>query len=230
VLAPFGPEIWTADGPVVVAMLGFRYPTRMVVIRLAGGALFVWSPIALTDELRAAVDAHGEARYLVAPNSLHHVFIADWKRAYPAAKIFAAPGLREKRKDIAFDAEIGAQPVAEWSGEIEHVVMPGNAITTEVVFFHTKSATVIFTDLLQQLPAGWFSGWRALVAKLDLMTGPEPSVPRKFRTAFRDRGAARAALVRILAWPADKVLMAHGTPVTHDGQALIWRAFKWLAI
>jgi hypothetical protein len=229
-LQPFGPEIWTADGPVVVAMLGFRYPTRMVVIRMAGRALVVWSPIALTDELRAAVDALGEVRYLVAPNSLHHVFIAVWKHAYPAAKAFAAPGLREKRKDIAFDEDLGAAPVAAWSGEIEHLVMPGNAITTEVVFFHAKSGTVIFTDLIQQLPVGWLSGWRAVVAKLDLMLGAEPSVPRKFRAAFRDRRAARAALDRILAWPTQKVLMAHGTPVTADGRAFIRRAFKWLAI
>ena len=42
--------------------------------------------------------------------------------------------------------------------------MLGNAITTEVVFFHARSGTVLFTDLVQQLPAHWFSGWRALVA------------------------------------------------------------------
>jgi hypothetical protein len=42
--------------------------------------------------------------------------------------------------------------------------MQGNLITTEVVFFHVKSGTVLFTDLLQQFPAGSFSGWRAFVA------------------------------------------------------------------
>ncbi len=31
--------------------------------------------------------------------------------------------------------------------------MRGNVITTEVVFFHVRSGTVLFTDLLQQLPA-----------------------------------------------------------------------------
>ena len=97
-----------------------------------------------------------------------------------------------------------------------------------MVFFHRKSATVIFTDLIQQFPAGWFSGWRAVVAKLDLMLGAEPSVPRKFRTAFTNRRAARASLERILEWPAANVLMAHGTPVVGDGQAFLRRAFKWL--
>jgi hypothetical protein len=98
-----------------------------------------------------------------------------------------------------------------------------------VVFFHVKSGTVLFTDLIQQLPASLFSGWRALVAKLDLMVGPEPSVPRKFRVAFTNRRAARDALERIFAWPAEKVLMAHGTPVERDARTFLRRAFGWLA-
>ena len=67
-----------------------------------------------------------------------------------------------------------------------------------------------------------------MVTKWDLMLGDEPAVPRKFRVAFTDRRAARAALERILAWPADKVLMAHGTPVTEDAERFLRRAFGWL--
>jgi hypothetical protein len=108
--------------------------------------------------------------------------------------------------------------------------MSGNAITSELVFFHRNSGTAIFADLIQQLPTDWFSGWRAVVARWDRMLGSEPSVPRKFRAAFIDRRAARESLARILAWPAEKVLMAHGTPVTEDGTAFIRRAFKWLQV
>jgi hypothetical protein len=80
------------------------------------------------------------------------------------------------------------------------------------VFFHRQSRTVLFTDLIQHFGPAWFTGWRAVVAKLDLMVAPEPQVPRKFRTAFVNRRAARAALTRILAWPAKRVLMAHCRP------------------
>lgn len=228
-LTEFGPDIWIADGARVVAAMGFHYPTRMAVIRLADGGLFIWSPVALTDALRASVDALGPVRHLVAPNALHHVFIADWKQAYPGALIYAPPGLRAKRPDISFDADLSDVPPPHWAGQIDQVVMAGNAITSEIVFFHAASRTAIFTDLLQQFPAGWFSGWRAVVARLDLMTAPEPSVPRKFRLAFTNRRVARAALARILAWPAERVLMAHGAPVSSDGQAFLRRAFRWLA-
>lgn len=223
----FGRDIWIADGP-DVAVAGFHYPTRMAVVRLSDGGLFVWSPIRLTDSLRAAVDAAGPVRHIVAPNSLHHLFLPEWQRAYPGARLHGPPGLRKKRQDITFDADLGDAPSPNWSGDIDQVLMHGNLITTETVFFHVNSGTVLFTDLLQQIPPNRLSGWRAVVAKLDLMTGSEPSVPRKFRLAFTNRRAARASLERILAWPAEKVLMAHGTPVENDARVYLRRAFGWL--
>jgi len=227
-LEQFGEEIWIADGAPVKAALGFHYPTRMAVIRLSSGGLFIWSPIPLADQLCAEVDRIGRVEHIVAPNSLHHLSLLDWTHAYPAAKVYAPPGLREKRKDVDFDCDLKNTPLADWMGEIDHVVVEGNLITTEVVFFHVKSGTVLFTDLLQQLPRNWYAGWRAVVARLDLMIGPEPNVPRKFRAAFVKRRTARRALSQVLAWPAQKVLMAHGQPVTEGGKAFLARAFRWL--
>lgn len=227
-LKQFGEEIWIADGT-TVAVAGFRYPTRMAVIRLSDESLFIWSPIALSDDLRREADALGDVRHLVAPNSLHHLFLQDWRRAYAGAKLYAPPGLRQKRRDIDFDADLGNALMAEWAADIDQVLMLGNLITTEAVFFHRKSGTVLFADLIQHFHDDWFSGWRALVARLDLMVAPEPSVPRKFRVAFRNRRAARASLEHILSWPAEKVLIAHGVPINEDGRAFIDDAFRWLS-
>lgn len=226
-LTPFGPDIWISEGG-TVDVAGFRYPTRMAVMKLGDGGLFVWSPTKLSPDLKQEVDALGNVRCIVAPNSLHHLFMPDWKAAYPSARLFAAPGLQKRRADIAFDADLADAPPPEWREHIDQVIVRGNAITQEVVFFHRASGTVLFTDLLQQFPKGWFKGWRALVAKLDRMTEAEAEVPQKFRIAFNDRKAARAALTRIFAWPATRVLMAHGAPVTTDGAAFIRRAFRWL--
>jgi hypothetical protein len=226
-LTPFGPEIWLTDGP-EVDVAGFRYPTRAAIIRLNSGDLFVWSPVALTPPLQAAVDALGPVRHIVPPNSLHHLHLASWCDAYPEATTYAPPGLRQKRPDLTFQSDLGETPDTGWSGEIDQVVIGGNVITTEVVFFHRASGTAIFTDFIQHFPRGWFTGWRGLVAKLDRMTGPEPAVPQKVRITFTDRRKARAALRAILAWPTEKVLMAHGGPVLQDGASFIARAFKWL--
>jgi len=228
-LQPFGDEIWLADGP-TTAVAGFRYPTRMAVIRLSDARLFIWSPIPLSDALRAAVDGLGEVRWLIAPNSLHHLFLGDWRRAYPDARLYAPPGLRKRRKDLEFDGDLEDAASPEWGEEIDQVLVRGNLITTEVVFFHRRSRTALFTDLIQHFDPIWFTGWRAVVARLDLMSAALPEVPHKFRNAFVNRRAARAAIQRILAWPTERVVMAHAPPVEVDGRAFIARAFGWLRV
>ncbi len=226
-LKPLGASTWISDGG-TVSVAGFHYPTRMAVIRLKSGDLFIWSPVALSDPLRTEVDGLGTVRFLVAPNSLHHLSLPEWKAAYPDALLYAAPGLRERRRDIVFDADLGDQPDAAWASEIDQVAVRGNIITTEVVFLHRQSGVVLFTDLLQQFPPGWFRGWRGIVAKLDGLVSREPQTPQKFRVAFTDRAAARAAVSRILDWPAETVVMAHGEPVVGNGQAWLARSFRWL--
>lgn len=228
-LQPFGEDLWLADGA-TTSVGGFVYPTRAAILRLADGSLLVWSPVRLSEDLRSEIAALGEVRHLVPPNSLHHLWLDDWRRAWPGASLHAPPGLRTKRRDLAFDADLGETAPPAWAGQIDQVVIGGNLITSEVVFFHRASRTVLFTDLIQHFKPGWFRGWRAVVARLDLMTAPEPEVPRKFRAAFTDRRLARTALARILAWPAERVVMAHAAPVESGGQAFIARAFRWLGV
>ena len=96
---------------------------------------------------------------------------------------------------------------------------------TEVEFFHRVSRTAIFTDLLQIfLP--W--GCAGVVARLDGVSAPNPGAPREWRATFFNRRAARASLERILAWPIERVLIAHGGSVTTEGAAFVRSAFGWL--
>lgn len=224
---PFGDNIWIANGPIVESA-GFAYPTRMAIIRLNDGGLFVWSPIALTPELRVAVDALGETRFLVTPTCMHYVALPAWRAAYPNATLYAAPGSRARAKHIAFDADLTDAAPSDWAGQIDQTLICGNAIATEAVFFHRASGTALFGDLLQNFPPDWFKGWRRLVARLDGMIGAEARVPQKFRVAFTNRRAARESLRRVENWPIEKVLMAHGSPVTENARAFVTRAFRWL--
>lgn len=222
----FGPGIWYEDGPKIEGFAGFHYPTRMAVIRLDNGGLFIWSPISLTDPVRQWIDTLGPVRHIVAPNALHHVFLPSWQVAYPKAVVHGAPGVAQKRPEVQFGTELGDGAHDAWAGEIDQVIVP-NSIADEVVFFHRASGTVLVTDLVQNLPRGWFKGWRKIVARLDSMIGDTPRVPRKFRMALRARDGSRAALAKVLDWPAEGVLMAHGTPVVMNGQAFLNDAFDW---
>ncbi|HEX7725484.1 MAG TPA: DUF4336 domain-containing protein [Rhizomicrobium sp.] len=227
-LRPFGPDIWVVEGP-VVSFYGFPYPTRMVLIRLAGGGLFVWSPIALTPDLKAETDRLGPVEHLVSPNSIHHLYMGEWKAAYPAAKLYASPGLVKKRKDLHFDATLGDVAPAAWAADIDQVEMAGSFAMTEIVFFHRESRTAIFADLIENFSRDWFRGWRGWLARLDGIVGPYGGAPREWRLSFRNRKAARAALARILAWQPEQVVMAHGEMTRQDGAAFIRKSFRWLA-
>ena len=226
-LQPFGPVIWIANRP-VVSFYGFPYSTRMAVIRLSDGSLFVWSPVALSAALRAAVDALGPVRHLVSPNALHHLFLAEWTSAYPDARLYASPRLRRKCQDLSFNAELGDVPEPAWAGDIDQVVLHGSFALTEIVFFHRHSRTALFADLIQNFPPDWFKGWRGVVARLGGIVAPHPSAPSDWRSSFVNREAARTALSRVLAWPIERVVIAHGGVSTTGGAAFVGRAFAWL--
>jgi hypothetical protein len=226
-LQQFGPEIWLADGPVML-FHGFPYSTRMAVIRLSDGGLFVWSPIALSDPLRVSIDALGPIRHLVSPNSLHHLFLGEWQSAYPAARLYASPRLRCKRKDLTFDAELSDAPEPAWATDLDQVVLHGSFALSEVVFFHRSSHTVLFADLIQNFPRDWFKGWRGIVARFAGIVAPTPGTPCDWRASFLNRRAAQAALARVLTWPIKRVVIAHGELPIPDGAAFVRRAFAWL--
>lgn len=226
-LAAFGPELWTAEGP-VVSFYGFAYPTRMAVIRLDDGTLFVWSPVALDAELKSEVERLGPVRHLVAPNKLHHLSLTDWKRAFPTARLWAPPGLARKRRDLSFDGALTGVAPADWRGQIEQVMFDGSLLLTEIVFFHRASSTVLFADLIQRFPAGWFSGWRGWVARLDGIVAPDYGPPREWRLSFINRAAPRRARAQLLSWQPRNAIIAHGAMARGDGAAFINRALAWL--
>jgi hypothetical protein len=224
-LESFGADIWTAEGP-AVSFYGFDYPTRMAVIRLDDGSLFVWSPIALDAALQTEINALGPVDYLVSPNKLHYLYLPQWKRAWPAARLYAPPGLAAKRHNIAFDA--AADDAAPWANQIEPLCFAGSFAMDEIVFFHHASRTALFADLIQNFPLGWFTGWRGWVARLDGIMTPDYGAPREWRASFLNRRAARRALARITAWHPERVIIAHGMMAREDGEEFIRRAFRWL--
>ncbi len=220
-------DIWIVDGP-TIRFLGFPYPTRMVVVRLAGGSLWVWSPIPLSAALVDAINSLGSVRCLVSPNKLHHLFLAEWSRIWPDAKLYASPGLVRRRRDLTFSAELGDEPDPVWAADIDHVIFHGSVAMEEVVFFHRASRSAIVADLVQKFDPASLHGWRGAIMRLDGIVGPNGSTPVEYRLSFWNRGAARAALRKALAWDPQRLIIAHGTCVHANGRAALERALVWI--
>jgi hypothetical protein len=230
-LKPFGTDVWTVDGPEIRMDYGptsIPFPTRMTVVRLAGGGLWVHSPIAPEETLVAAIDRLGPVEWLVAPNSLHYWYVADWQRLYPATRTLAVPGLADHAKrPFRVDAVVDADD-APLPGGLRAVLVPGTAVT-EAVFFHEPSRTVILTDLIENFePQRVRSRFYRWLVRLSGAAHPDGKAPIDLRLTFWPRRRrVRAAMATILGWDCERVVMAHGLPYASDGAAELRRAFRW---
>jgi hypothetical protein len=88
--------LWVVEGE-IVSFYGFPYPTRSVIARLANRDLWVWSPIKLEGDLCAELDRLGRVRHLISPNKIHHLYLQDWKAAYPDAQLWGPRSTIRKR-------------------------------------------------------------------------------------------------------------------------------------
>lgn len=226
-LEPFGPSLYVEDGP-TVSFFGFPYPTRMAVARLLDGSVWVWSPIALTPARIDEVQCIGPVRYIVSPNKLHHLFLQQWADYWPAAQLYAPPGLARKKVALSFHAELGDKASPPWGAEIDHVIFRGSFAMAEVAFFHRQSRTAIIGDLIQRFSDANVSGWKGLVLRLGGLVGERGSTPRDWRASFLRHGPARAALQKVLAWNPERLLIAHGMCAQSGATHIIRAALNWI--
>lgn len=221
-LTPFAEDVWIEAR--AGKFLGVECGTRMTVVRLTGGGLFVHSPVALDDPTRRAIDALGEVRAVVAPSLFHHLHVGEWMRAYPTAIFGACPGLEWKRPDLAFSCVLADEPLDAWAADLQQVYFSARR-ENEVVFFHTRTRTMICSDALLNLSRHPSARTR-LLARITGNTAPGTGWPE--RLMIRDRAVARRQADRILAWDIDKIVLAHGDVVERDGREVVRRAYAWL--
>src|SRR5713226_8056127 len=99
---PLAEDLWTVRS--AQRFIGVELGSRMTAIRLAADDLLLYSAVALDGSLRDQLAAIGRVRYVVAPNRMHHLHVADYFAAYPDARILAPKALLRKRKDLCFHA------------------------------------------------------------------------------------------------------------------------------
>jgi hypothetical protein len=202
--------------------------TRMTVIRLADGGLFLHSAVRLDAETRQALDGLGPVRAVVAPSKVHHFFVGDYIAAYPAARVFGAPGLAEKRRDLTFHGILSDDAPAEWRGAIEQHVFRGATLMNEVVFFHPATRTLLLTDLAFNVPPRPTAGPRARLFYWLVGAAGRFGPHRLVRLGIRDRRAARASVDKILQWDFERIIVTHGDVLETGGHERFAAAFAFL--
>ncbi|KAI1099248.1 hypothetical protein F4804DRAFT_322384 [Jackrogersella minutella] len=236
----------------------FRVGGRGTIIRLTSGALAVFSPVALTPETQAKVgELGGRVGYLVAGDMEHHIFLSEWARAYPGAKIVGPKGLREKRSKVLDDDKIGHEPFAfEWDAtnkhdngvsdefaadfEVEFVDAHPNK---ELVLLYKPDRVLIQADLLFNLPAveqysrvpAAEKSSNGLLNKIfeaiNNTSGEAKGIKRFMWYAVsngnKDRAGFNASIQRIGAWDFDTIVPCHGETMVGNGKELFNKVFEW---
>jgi hypothetical protein len=236
-LKPLGEDIWIVDGPLVrMAYLrtSIPFPTRMMVVRLGSGELFLWSPTELVEGLRSQIDVLGPVGHLVSPNKLHYVHISAWKRAYPQAIAWASPGVRERAAsqhlEASFEQDLGDEPAEAWRGDLDQLIFRGSRFMEEVVFFHRKTRTLILADFIENFEPEKVRGFYGWLVRLSGASDPDGKAPIDARLTFLGhKKEARASFERMIAWQPERLVMAHGRWYEREGVAELRRAFRWLA-
>src|ERR1700741_5633544 len=89
-LQTFAENLSVVDGPPVRAV-AVTFTTRMIIVKLANGSLWVNSPVSVSPDILDRMRASGPVRYLVAPTRMHVWRLEEWHALCPTQKLGARP-------------------------------------------------------------------------------------------------------------------------------------------
>ena len=202
---------------------------RTTIIRLENGDLIVHDPCKIDDATKEEIDELGKVRYIIAPGSYHYLFVTDFQEKYPNAETFICPGLERKRPDIRFDWILGNKPDHRWGDAFEQVLVQGTKLMWEVAFYHKSSRTLILVDLLENIgddyrhEAGlllrfW---WKAIFR---MWNNPKPAP--EYQMGWGEKDVARKALVKIISWEAERIILSHGELIESNVSEVLRNAWS----
>ena len=225
----FAKNVLIVDGPPVRDM-GVMFTTRMAVVKLSDGSLWVNSPVSVPFDTLKRITELGPVRYLLAATPRHVWRLAAWHTLFPEAQLWAPRPTRFtlKKGHLPFAGILGDDPPQTWKDDFDQLAFKGNPLIEEVIFFHEQSHTVILDDLIQIHPMVKGKPFRNAMLELGGVASPDGGVPLDIRMSFTNRDHARQSLEKLLSWDFDKLVIAHGVCIEKDAKPFVERAFRWL--
>ncbi|KAK3166917.1 hypothetical protein OEA41_010042 [Lepraria neglecta] len=244
------PNITTCSAP-FLRFGRLKVGGRGTIVRLQSGALAVFSPTALTPEVRSTVQKMGNnVGYIAALDFEHHIFISEWAKAFPSAKLLGVDGLPEKREKDPATAGNKFQYVwtqknkndmkvdPEFDSEFDYEYV-GSHANKELVFCHKPDRTLIEADMMFNLPAHeQFSRTgedptSGVLTKLFI--GLQNTVgAAKWQKRFLwyvassgDRKGFNQSAAKIASWDFDRIIPCHGDVIETGGKGIFQKVFEW---
>jgi hypothetical protein len=222
-------NVWIVNGP-NVRDFGLTFTTRMMVVKLIDGSLWVNSPVPVPFETLKQITALGPVKYLLAATPRHVWRLEGWHALFPEAQLWAprATPFTLKKGNLPFTGILSDAPERGWADDFDQLAFKGSPFIEEILFFHKESRTVILDDLIQINPMMEGKPLQNALFKLDGAAQPYGGVPLDIRLSFTNRKLARRSLEKLLSLDFDKLIIAHGDRIEKDAKPFVERAFRWL--
>jgi len=226
-------DVWTFSCP--FARFGlFPVGGRSTAVKLPDGNIWVLASTPLTDETKEKLGEIGTVKWIVAANAVHFLYLGEFKKQYPDAKLIATQEVVQKmaKENLMFDgvwSSDSTEPKYGFEDHIQHCFFSGSK-NKDVTFLHPASKTMIEADLLLNLPATEQysrTGWSGKIPLIGDLT-PYMWVHRKFAWSMGvDKEAMRRDVKTVAGWDFERIIPCHGDVIEKDGNKAWREAYKW---
>jgi len=225
--------IWTFSRP--FARFGWiPFGGRSTAIKLASGDVWVLASTPLEPETKETIDKLGPVKYIIGPDAEHSMFLAEFQKAYPDAKVIGVEPLIKKREGVvSFAGAYGADPEGTKYGyepEITACYFSGFK-NKDVAFLHGPSKTLIQADLLLNLPCNEQYSKSKSSGRIPLLGGLLQLDGLAFKRVLWKLGTDKPSMIRdaktVAEWDFDRIIPCHGDVIETGGKTVWSEAYKW---
>ncbi|KAJ3558088.1 hypothetical protein NM688_g1125 [Phlebia brevispora] len=219
---------------------------RSTAVKLRNGDVWVLASTPLNDVTKSKLNEIGPVKWIVGADAVHHLFLGEFKKEYPSAKLLAVEEAIQKKKGegLVFDGAWGADPVGTKYGfedDIQHceslvfLILVGSYFSghqnKDVAFFHPASKSLIEADLLFNLPpTEQYSKarWSGNLPFLSNHLNPFGMIHKRFVWATGvDKDAMRRDARTVAGWDFNRIIPCHGDVIEERGKEAWNEAFKF---
>jgi hypothetical protein len=202
---------------------------RSTAIKLQSGDVWVLASTPLSEETKARLDEMGPVKYIIGADMVHHLYLRDFKKAFPEAKLIAPVSVLERpgNTDLKLDGAWGKDPEGTKYGfedDIQHCYFSGFK-NKDVAFFHSASKSLIQADLLFNLPGKEQFSKSSSSASSFLTNSLHPGTwlhSKLIGSLVADKEAMKRDVKTVLGWGFERIIPCHGDVIEKDAEKA-WR-------
>ena len=248
------PSILTCSTP-FLRFGRIKVGSRGTIVKLSNNSLAVFSPVALTDNVKREMQEQlgsTDVRYITALDQEHHIFLEAWHKAWPEAKVLAPetlPAYRDKQGYFKIpesnwllfkkaDKANGLTVDSTFDNEFDMELVDAHA-NKELVFNHKPTKTLVEADLLFNLPATEQMSKTGVSATSGFFTrffcsinGTQGSAIWQKRLIWyaisaADRKGYNESIGKIAKWDFDRIIPCHGDVIESGGKGIFEKVMGW---